>query len=108
MNTLKKLENLTERKLAFFNRLNQEGDALIVPLVLWNTYIPRPFTDVSGEKVEFMTGDDIVIAEKDFFTTLIKNLHNIEFEAKRLSMIEGGFWVTTKLQAKMAFHRAMA
>ena len=91
---------MDEAQQAFFDKLKNGNDELVVPLDKWNAFIHENLPTEPEDMFEFVIAGKYVITEREMYNGLVERLKYLYYENKRLTKQEGGFWFAVKLEPK--------
>lgn len=79
--------------------IREQMDPLLVPIILWTAHVENNsrvrFNDFlpTPENIQV---NDFIVTEKEWFSSVVKSLHNLYFEYKLIERL----WHVTKLEPK--------
>ncbi|MDO9051765.1 MAG: hypothetical protein Q8N02_04175 [Methylotenera sp.] len=91
---------MDEAQQAFFDKLKQGNDELVVPLDKWNAYIHDNLPTELEQRLEFVISGAYVITERGMYNGFVESLKYLHYDNKRLTKQEGGFWFAIVLEPK--------
>jgi hypothetical protein len=91
---------MDEINQAFFDKLKNGHDELVVPLDKWNMYIHDNLPAEPEEMLEFVIADTYIITERSAWIALVQSLKYLHYDLKRLTKQQGGFWFAAILEPK--------
>ena len=91
---------MDEAQQAFFDKLKNGNDELVVPIDKWNAFIHENLRTEPEDMLEFVIAGKYAITEREMYNGLVERLKYLYHENKRLTKQEGGFWFAVKLEPK--------